>query len=244
MNYGAWRLFCHVVQNYVLTLITAQTVNAKAKLKLVPPSEPKARDADRSKLAILESARREFATYGLGGARLERIATEANVHKKLVYYYFKDKDGLFSAVLETVYAEIRDAQLYLDLKDMEPLAALRRLVEFTWDYYIAHPEFIIFLNSENLHKARHLKGAPRIRELNSPLLQTLADIVERGQKAGLFRGGIDPMQLYITIAGCAYFYLSNVHTLSVGFNAELASPKMLGQRMTHILDVVTAYVLK
>jgi AcrR family transcriptional regulator len=219
-------------------------VNAKAKPKGVEPAEPKARDADRSKLAILESARREFATYGLGGSRLERIAAEANVHKKLVYYYFKDKDGLFAAVLESVYAEIRDAQLYLDLKDMEPLAALRRLVEFTWDYYIAHPEFIIFLNSENLHKARHLQGAPRIRELNSPLLQTLADIVERGQKAGLFRGGIDPMQLYITIAGCSYFYLSNVHTLSVGFSADLASPKMLGQRMSHILDVVTAYVLK
>ncbi|MDP9900810.1 TetR family transcriptional regulator [Variovorax ginsengisoli] len=210
------------------------------------PAEPEAktRDAERSRKAILAAAKKEFSVHGLGGARLERIADTAEVHKRLVYYYFKDRDTLFSAVLESVYEEIRDAQLYLDLKDMPPLAALRRLVEFTWDYYIAHPEFITFLNSENLHRARHLAAMPRIAELNSPLLKTLSDIVERGQQAGLFRAGIDPMQLYITIAGCAYFYLSNIHTLSVGFNAQLASEKMLTQRMTHIIEVVTAYVLR
>ncbi|WP_369656721.1 TetR family transcriptional regulator [Variovorax sp. V213] len=213
-------------------------------MKTASTAEAKTRDADRSRKAILEAARKEFSVHGLGGARLERIAVEAGVHKRLVYYYFQDKDGLFSAVLESVYEEIRDAQLYLDLKGMAPLAALRRLVEFTWDYYIAHPEFIIFLNSENLHKARHLAASPRIRALNSPLLQTLSDIVERGQKEGVFRAGIDPMQLYITIAGCAYFYLSNIHTLSVGFSCELGSQKMLTQRMLHIIDVVTAYVLR
>jgi AcrR family transcriptional regulator len=207
-------------------------------------TEAKTRDAERSRTAILLAARKEFSLYGMGGARLERIATEANVHKRLVYYYFKDRDTLFSSVLETVYEEIRDAQLYLDLKDMPPLAALRRLVEFTWDYYIAHPEFITFLNSENLHRARHLAASPRIRELNSPLVETLADIVERGQKAGLFRDGIDPLQLYITMAGCAYFYLSNIHTLSVGFGREFSSPKMLTQRLLHIIEVVTTYVLR
>lgn len=206
--------------------------------------EAKTRDAERSRKLILAAAKAEFALYGLGGARLERVAEKAEVHKRLVYYYFKDRDTLFSAVLESVYEEIRDAQLYLDLKDMPPLAALRRLVEFTWDYYIAHPEFITFLNSENLHRARHLAAMPRITELNSPLLKTLSDIVERGQQAGLFRAGIDPMQLYITIAGCAYFYLSNIHTLSVGFNTQLGSEKLLTQRMTHIIEVVTAYVLR
>ena len=207
-------------------------------------AEARTRDAERSRKAILEAARKEFSVHGLGGARLERVAAEANVHKRLVYYYFQDKDGLFSAVLESVYEEIRDAQLYLDLKGMAPLAALRRLVEFTWDYYLAHPEFITFLNSENLHKARHLAAMPRIRTLNSPLLQTLAEINDRGQKEGVFRDGIDPMQLYITMAGCAYFYLSNIYTLSVGFSRELGSPKMLTQRMLHIIDVVTAYVLR
>lgn len=216
---------------------------ATKKIASTVQAEAKTRDSERSKAAILVAARKEFSVVGLGGARVERIAEEAGVHKKLVYYYYTDKDGLFSAVLESVYEEIRDAQLYLDLKGMPPLAALRRLVEFTWEYYIAHPEFITFLNSENLHKARHLAAMPRIRELNSPLLQTLEDILARGQKEGLFRAGIDPMHLYITMAACAYFYLSNIHTLSVGFNRELSNPKMLTQRMLHIMDVVTAYVL-
>jgi AcrR family transcriptional regulator len=207
-------------------------------------ADARTRDAERSQREILLAARQEFATYGLGAARIERIAETANVHKRLVYYYFKDKDGLFTAVLESVYEEIRDAQLYLDLKGMAPLAALRRLVEFTWDYYIAHPEFITFLNSENLHQAKHLSAVPRLRELNSPLVETVEDIVDRGQKEGLFRAGIDPLQLYFTIAGCAYFYLSNIYTLSVGFNRELGSPKQLTQRVNHIVEVATAYVLR
>ncbi|MDO9437881.1 TetR family transcriptional regulator [Hydrogenophaga sp.] len=206
-------------------------------------TEPRIRDAERSKAAILLAAREEFSRAGLGGARVERIAEKAAVDKKLVYYYFKDKDGLFAASLESVYAEIRDAQLYLDLQGMAPLIALRRLVEFTWDYYIAHPEFITLLNSENLHLARHLQGSKRIRELNSPLVQSLGDILERGQKEGLFRAGIDPVQLYITIAGCSYFYLSNIHTLSAGFSRDFKSPKQLTQRLAHITEVVSAFVL-
>lgn len=207
------------------------------------PTEPKLRDAERSKAAILLAAREEFSRTGLGGARVERIAEKAAVDKKLVYYYFKDKDGLFAAALESVYAEIRDAQLYLDLQGMPPLIALRRLVEFTWDYYIAHPEFITLLNSENLHLARHLQGSPRIRQLNSPLVESLSDILERGQKQGLFRAGIDPVQLYITIAGCSYFYLSNIHTLSAGFNRDFKAPKQLTQRLAHITEVISAFVL-
>lgn len=207
------------------------------------PSEPKIRDSERSRAAILVAAREEFSRTGLGGARVERIAEKAAVDKKLVYYYFKDKDGLFAAALESVYAEIRDAQLYLDLQGMPPLIALRRLIEFTWDYYIAHPEFITLLNSENLHLARHLQGSPRIRELNSPLVDSLSDILERGQKQGLFRAGIDPVQLYITIAGCSYFYLSNIHTLSAGFNRDFKAPKQLTQRLAHITEVVSAFVL-
>ena len=203
----------------------------------------KSRDSERSKLAILTAAREEFSRVGLGGARVDRIAQKAMVDKKLLYYYFKDKDKLFAAVLESVYAEIRDDQLYLDLKLMPPLIALRRMVEFTWDYYNAHPEFITLLNSENLHQARHLSGSTRIRDLNSPLLLALGDILERGQKQSLFRAGIDPMQLYITIAGCSYFYLSNIHTLSAVFSRDFASAKMLTQRLAHITEVISAFVL-
>jgi AcrR family transcriptional regulator len=206
-------------------------------------SEPRIRDAERSKAAILLAAREEFARAGLGGARVERIAEKAVVDKKLVYYYFKDKDGLFAAALESVYAEIRNAQLYLDLQGMAPLIALRRLVEFTWDYYIAHPEFITLLNSENLHRAAHLKRSGRIQDMNSPLVQLLDGVLERGRREKLFRSGVDPVQLYITIAGCSYFYLSNIHTLSAGFNRDFKAPKMLTQRLAHITEVVSAFVL-
>lgn len=204
---------------------------------------PRTRDAERSKAAILVAAREEFSRSGLGGARIERIATKAAVDKKLIFYYFKDKDSLFAAVLESVYAQIRDDQLYLDLKQMPPQIALRRMVEFTWDFYNAHPEFITLLNSENLHQARHLSNSTRIRDLNAPLLLALGDLLERGQKQGLFRAGIDPMQLYITIAGCSYFYLSNIHTLSAVFDRKFASPKMLTQRLAHITEVISAFVL-
>ena len=107
----------------------------------------------------------------------------------------------------------------------------------------ALPIFITLLNSENLHQARHLSGSTRIRDLNSPLLLALGDILERGQKQGLFRAGIDPMQLYITIAGCSYFYLSNIHTLTAVFSRDFASAKMRTQRLAHITEVISAFVL-
>ncbi|MEY4295787.1 MAG: hypothetical protein RLY82_1475, partial [Pseudomonadota bacterium] len=166
------------------------------------------------------------------------------LNKRLIYYYFKSKDDLFRAVLEAAYADIRAAEQGLHLTDLEPAQAIRRLTEFTWNYYIEHPEFITLLNSANLHLARHLTQSERVREMNSPLIQTLGDILERGRSQGVFRGGIDPVQLYISIAGLAYFYLSNNHTLSAVFGGDLMSPKAQSERLSHITDVVLGYALK
>ena len=215
-----------------------------AKPKTVKVAEPRSRDADRSQLAILLAARDEFAQHGLGGARVDRIAERADVNKRLIYYYFKSKDELFLAVLENAYADIRDAETELHLRDMDPAQALRRLTEFTWDYYIAHPEFLTLLNSENLHQGRHLAMSGRVQEMNSPLIQTLAEILERGRADGLFRGGIDPVQLYVSIAGMSYFYLSNNHTLSAIFGRDLMTPKARHERLSHMCEVILGYVLK
>jgi AcrR family transcriptional regulator len=215
-----------------------------AKTKPVKVAEPRSRDADRSQLAILLAARDEFAQHGLGGARVDRIAERADVNKRLIYYYFKSKDELFLAVLENAYADIRDAETELHLRDMDPAQALRRLTEFTWDYYIAHPEFLTLLNSENLHQGRHLAMSGRVQEMNSPLIQTLAEILERGRADGLFRGGIDPVQLYVSIAGMSYFYLSNNHTLSAIFGRDLMTPKARHERLSHMCEVILGYVLK
>jgi AcrR family transcriptional regulator len=206
-------------------------------------TEERLRDADRSQGAILAAARDEFAEFGLGGARMDRIAKRAGLNKRLIYYYFQDKEALFEAVLEQAYRDIRQAEQQLKLLELGPAEALRRLVEFTWHYYLAHPEFLTLLNSANLHKARHLHESKRARELNSPLIEMLEKILERGRREGTFRGDIDPLQLYISIAGLSYFYLSNNHTLGAIFGRKLLSPKARQQRLTHMSDVILGYVL-
>ncbi|HSV45934.1 MAG TPA: TetR/AcrR family transcriptional regulator [Ramlibacter sp.] len=209
-----------------------------------PATEERQRDADRSQGIILAAARDEFAEFGLGGARVDRIAERAGLNKRLIYYYFEDKEKLFQAVLEQTYRDIREEERGLKLLDLQPAAALRRLVEFTWDYYLQHPEFLTLLNSANLHKARHLHESTRAREMNSPLIEMLAEILERGRKDGSFRGGVDPVQLYVSIAGLSYFYLSNNHTLSAIFGRDLLSTKAKHERLTHMCDVILGYVLR
>ncbi len=213
--------------------------NSKAAI-----SEPRSRDAERSQRAILAAALDEFSHHGLSGARVDRIADNAKLNKRLIYYYFTSKDDLFLAVLEGAYADIRAAEKQLHLSDLEPAQAIRHLTEFTWEYYISHPEFISLLNSENLHLAAHLGRSDRVREMNSPLIQTIGTILERGRVNGTFRGGIDPLQLYISIASLAYFYLSNNHTLSAVFGRNLKSAKARSERLSHICDLILGYVLR
>jgi AcrR family transcriptional regulator len=208
----------------------------------IPAGEERLRDADRSQSTILAAARDEFAEFGLGGARVDRIAERAGLNKRLIYYYFEDKEKLFQAVLEQAYRDIREQEAGLHLADLEPATAVRRLVEFTWDYYLAHPEFMTLLNSANLHRGRHLAESRRARELNSPLIETLARVLERGRAEGVFRGGVDPVQLYVSIAGLSYFYLSNSHTLSAIFGRDLLAPKARSERLSHMTEVILGYL--
>ena len=205
---------------------------------------PNSRDPERTRQKILAAATDEFARYGLGGARVDRIAQRAGANKRMLYYYFGVKDRLFLAALEGHYAHIRAADRALDLERVEPREALKRLVRFTWSYFLEHPEFITLLNSENLHQAVHLKQSTRIQEMNSPLVQLLADVLERGRRQGLFRDGDDPIQLYISIASICYFYLSNNATLSAIFGRDLRAPKALAQRLSHMTELVLGYLLR
>ncbi|MBC8056035.1 MAG: TetR family transcriptional regulator, partial [Rhizobiales bacterium] len=151
---------------------------------LAPVIELRTRDADRTQPLILRAAMAEFSERGLGGARMESIAERAGVNKRLIYYYFGSKEALFLAALETTYADIREAERALRLETLDPAEAVRRLVAFTWQHYLAHPEFLTLLNSENLHRAKHLKQSKRAQEMNSPLVQMLADLLERGRREG------------------------------------------------------------
>jgi AcrR family transcriptional regulator len=205
---------------------------------------PKTRDAERSRAVILKAASEEFSLFGLGGARIDRIAERSGLNKRLIYYYFSDKDQLFQAVLEAAYRKIRESERDLNLEALKPAAAIRKLVEFTWNYYLENPEFLTILNSANLHKGRHIQESNHARALNSPLIELLGEILEKGRISGEFRGGIDPVQLYISIAGLSYFYLSNNSTLSIIFDKGLMNPKAKSERLSHMCEVILGYVLR
>jgi len=215
---------------------------AAAPVKIARPRARVARDADRTQAAILAAATQEFARFGLGGARVDRIAARARTNKRMLYYYFGKKDMLFLAVLEAAYARIRAAEKELSLLDVPPAEGVRRLVEFTWNYYLSHPEFLTLLNSENLHGARHLKRSREVRAMNSPLIETLGIVLARGRGLGEFRSGIDPLQLYISIAALSYFFLGNNHTLSAVFGRDLSSLAARRERLAHMAQMIDGYL--
>jgi AcrR family transcriptional regulator len=200
------------------------------------------RDPERTRAAILDAATQEFTAKGLTGARVDAIAARARVNKRMIYHYFGDKDGLYLAVLEAAYETIRNAELDLHLTDRDPVDGMRELVLFTWAYFLAHPEFLSLLGTENLHKAAYLKRSKRIRELHSPLIGIISSLLVRGEKARVFRTGVDPVELYVTIAALGFFYLSNRHTLSTIFGRDLSEAESLDARGRHIVDVVLGYL--
>ena len=202
------------------------------------------RDPEKNRSRILAAALEEFARYGLGGARVDRIAARAGANKRMLYYYYGNKEALFLAVLESRYAHIRRAELGLHLGALDPAEGIRRLIAFTWNYYLKHPEFLTLLNSENLHRGRHIRRSRQIPAMHSPLIAMLRDLLERGARAGKFRRGVDPVQLYISIAGLGYFYLGNRHTLSTIFERDLLSSRSKSERLKHMTALVLGYLAK
>lgn len=200
------------------------------------------RDPERTRAAILEAATEEFTAKGLTGARVDHIARRSGVNKRMIYYYYGDKEGLYLAVLEATYAAIRQAEIGLHLDDRDPADGMRELVRFTWNYFIKHPEFLSLLANENMHQARFLKQSEKIRDLHSPLIGMISSLLARGAKNGVFRAEIDPVQLYISIASLGFFYMSNRHTLSTIFGRDLSAPDALQTRGDHVVDVVLAYL--
>jgi AcrR family transcriptional regulator len=202
------------------------------------------RDAERTQAAILAAATHEFARHGLAGARVDRIAARAKTNKRMLYYYFGGKEALFLAVLERTYEHIRAEEQKLNLLDLPPAKGVEQLIVFTWNYFLAHPEFISLLNSENLHRARHLRRSKKIRALHSPLVATLRELLARGEGEGVFRRGVDPVQLYVSIASLAYFYLSNSHTLSTIFGRDLMAPAAKAERIAHAVEFTLGYLAR
>jgi AcrR family transcriptional regulator len=191
---------------------------------------------------ILRAAIGEFACKGLAGARVDEIAARAKINKRMLYHYFGNKEALYLAVLEAVYADLLRAEGTLDLDHSEPVEGIRRLVSFLWTYYLAHPEFISLVNNENMLGAVHLRRSKSIREMHSSLVSSLDGLLERGRAQGAFRADVDAVQLYISTAALAYFYLSNNHTLSTIFGRNLMATRAKVHRVAHITDMVLSYL--
>lgn len=191
---------------------------------------------------LLRAAELEFAAQGLSGARVDVIARRAKLNKQLIYYHFGDKESLYQVVLERAYARIRGKELDLNLSGDDPMAAMRKLVGFTFDYCVEYREFVRLLINENVLEGKFVRRSKAIRQSSSPLLKLLHETVQRGVKFGTFRKDVDPVQLYITVAGLCFFYVSNMYTLSALFERDLDRPSARHERRQHVVDVVLGYL--
>lgn len=200
------------------------------------------RDPERTRERILDAARDEFSSMGLGGGRVNMIAERAGVNKQLLYYYFKDKERLYGAVLERAYRDIRKREMALDLDALSPVEALRKFIHFNFDYTVENRYFVPLLNDENLHKARHVKTSDEIPALQGSMKSTLGRVIRRGLDDGSFRRDADPVELYISIASLCYFFLSNQYTLSVIFEADLLESDRIAARRTHVSEMILSYL--
>jgi TetR/AcrR family transcriptional regulator len=201
-------------------------------------TKPQRRDPAATRQKLLTAARHEFAKSGLAGARVDEIAGRAGVNKQLVYHYFGDKDALYLAVLEWVYEEIRAQERELNLAGLPPEQAIKKLIESSFDHLALHPDFIVLLNDENRNGARHVRASRKIGDMHSPLVSLVSKILKQGVREKVFRRGIDPVHLYISIAGLSYFFFSNTPTLSAIFGKDLSSPAARRARRKHVVDLV------
>lgn len=207
-------------------------------------AKPRVRDAEATQKRIMAAAKKEFAKNGLGGARVDIIAEQAKANKRMIYHYFESKETLFQRVLEEAYADIRVAEQKLELDHLDAKTALESLVRFTWKYYLANPEFLTLVNSENLHKAKHLKKSDIIHTISRKFVDMVGGLLERGAREGVFRDHIDPVQLNITIAAINYYYLTNRFTGAIIFERNLMAPEALEERITFNIETIMRMVCK
>ncbi|WP_261530842.1 TetR/AcrR family transcriptional regulator [Burkholderia multivorans] len=203
-----------------------------------PQRVKRTRDPIATQAKIIAAAKAEFAKVGLGGARIDTIAEKAGVNKRMIYEYFKGKEELFQTVLEEVWTDIRTEEQKLALDHLPPVEAIRTLMTFTWEYYLKHPEFMSLVNSENLHRARHIKKSRRFHELHRGFIDMLQRILDRGVASGDFRPGIDASQLHLTLAAIGYYYLTNRFTGEVIFGFDFVSKEALQKRLEFNIETI------
>jgi AcrR family transcriptional regulator len=199
-------------------------------------------DPEGTKRNIIDIATEEFAGKGLSGARVDVIAARTKASKRMIYYYFGGKEGLYIAVLEAAYRNIRSVEATLDLEHQDPEQALRTLVSFTWDYQNAHPEFIRLVMNENILNGAHVSRSKTIQRLNATAIDVLRDLLARGQREGVFRSDVDPVDLHMSISALCIFNVANRATFSTIFKRDMGSPRALAARRAQVVETILRYV--
>jgi AcrR family transcriptional regulator len=222
----------------VLALGLEQGLAEKKRKK----SPQQGRNSERTRANIIDVATSEFAERGLSGARVDRIAERTRTSKRMLYYYFGSKEGLYHAVLLSYYEKLRSAEAALDLVHKPPMVALRMLVEFTFDYHVKHAGIVRLVMVENIHKGRHVARLSSVTALNSSILNTVANILKRGEEERSMRPGLDAFDLYAMIAALSFFNVSNRYTIRAIFRHDMGSPEEIGPRRLALWEMVRRYV--
>jgi len=219
-----------------------QTKNAASPTRRAGrPAAGSERDADATRAEILSVATEEFSAKGLSGSRVDEIAERTHTVKRMIYYYFGSKEGLYRAVLENAYDHIRTIESDLDTDALPPEKALRQLVTVTFDYHNKHPEFVRLVMNENIHQGAHIGHLPNIKERNRTVIATLRKLIERGVKAGCFRPDLDPIELHMTISALCFYNVSNRYTFSTIFGRDMTSVKAAAARREVIADIIARW---
>ncbi|MPZ80340.1 MAG: TetR family transcriptional regulator [Actinophytocola sp.] len=200
------------------------------------------RDAGRTRAEIIDVATRDFADKGYAGARVDEIAAKMSTTKRMIYYYFGNKEQLYVEVLEHAYAGIRAIEQKLDIEHLDPVDAMRQLAELTFDHHESHPDFIRLVSIENIDHAEHMARSTALSGLANPALDVLARILDRGHAAGVFRGGVDPLDIHMVISSFCVFRIANRHTFQAIFKRDMLDPERRAQHRTLLGDLVLDYL--
>ena len=206
------------------------------------PVEEKRRDAERTRAEILAVAAAEFADRGYAGARVDEIAARTRTTKRMIYYYFTGKEQLYVAVLEDAYARIRAAEQLVEVDHLDPVAAIRRIAEVTFDHHEANPEFIRLVSIENIHRGEHIARLPSLVNLNTPAVSLLGEILTRGGAQGLFRTDVDALDVHMMISAFCFFRVANQHTFGAIFGRDLVDPARRGHYRAMLSDMIVAHL--
>jgi AcrR family transcriptional regulator len=200
------------------------------------------RDRERTRAEILAVATRHFAEHGYSGARVDEIAEQTRTTKRMLYYYFGSKEGLYTEVLERAYARIRGAERDVDVEHLDPVAAIRRLAELTFDHHEAHPDFIRLVSIENIHRAEHMRASGRFADLNTPAIDRIARILERGRADGVFTRDAEAIDVHMMISSFCVFRVANRHTWEALFDRDLLDPALRERYRRMLGDMVVEYL--